>query len=118
MSDERSGVIREIVEREWRMFDRVHNEGGRADCQDDWQTFRAMRESQMKAWTEDTLQAYRNDLEQAEAEGRNLVEEKYARMMASTAPERYARLERFLPRVSEEKRQAVERIVKAQMDAL
>ena len=34
-----------IVAAEWFMFDKVNNIGGRADCQDDLETFSIMRRS-------------------------------------------------------------------------
>ena len=68
----REALISGIVLREWRMFTTVRNEGGRADCQDDWPTFRVMRSSQLEAWQTDTLRSYDDDLIRAEREGRSL----------------------------------------------
>ena len=48
-------LVCHIVSAEWTMFDKVHNCGGRACCQDDWGTFEIMRGSQMEAWPEDLL---------------------------------------------------------------
>ncbi len=98
--DERSRLIEQIVRQEWRQFDRVQNEGGRADCQDDWKTFEIMRSSQFLAWETPVLQSYLADLRAAEARGWNLLTEKYARMMESTAPERYAAMADRLPQRS------------------
>ncbi len=39
----REELIDAIVLHEWQQFDKVKNEGGRADCQDDWNTFSIMR---------------------------------------------------------------------------
>lgn len=36
-------VIEKIIELEWNQFQAVHNEGGRASCQDDRETFDIMR---------------------------------------------------------------------------
>ncbi|MDY2738998.1 MAG: DUF4125 family protein [Acidaminococcus sp.] len=36
-------LIQRIIEREWTLFDEVHNIGGRASCQDDRETFFIMR---------------------------------------------------------------------------
>ena len=38
-------LVEKIVNLEWEAFDQVDNEGGRADCQDDFQTFSIMRKS-------------------------------------------------------------------------
>lgn len=78
--------------------------------------FEVMRASQFTAWPQELLTSYLDDLREADACGRNLVTEKYARMMASTAPEIYARdLEPHLPRVSEARIAQQERIIKRQL---
>ena len=81
----------QIVEHEWAQFQRVNNDGGRADCQGNWPTFHQMRISQFLTWPLALLDSYASDLDDADATGRNLLTEKYARMMASTEPARYAR---------------------------
>ena len=39
-------LVDAVVALEWKAFDKVKNLGGRADCQDDWNTFQIMRKSQ------------------------------------------------------------------------
>lgn len=78
-----------IVGLEFAQFQRTRNEGGRAECQDDWPTFHQMRLAQFLAWPAELLRSYRADLDSSVAQGRNLITEKYARMMATTEPERY-----------------------------
>lgn len=96
--DERLWVAQAVVEHEWDQFQRVNNEGGRADCQGDWPTFHQMRLSQFLVWPLPLLESYAADLDDADSRGRNLLTEKYARMMVSTEPERYAReIGPFLP---------------------
>lgn len=90
-------LIDYIVDKEWKMFDRVQNEGGRASCQNDPATFRIMRASQFMTWPEDLLKSYLADLEAAERAGRNLLTEKYAFMMESTAPLEFRRIRHLLP---------------------
>lgn len=109
--DDTARLIGEIVRHEWRQFDGVKNEGGRADCQDDWQTFEIMRSSQFLVWEEPVLRSYLRDLEAAEAAGWNLLTEKYARMMASTAPAEYAALADRLPPRSAERLSLQEEVV-------
>lgn len=87
----RLATAAQIVEHEWAQFQRVNNDGGRADCQGDWPTFHQMRISQFLTWPILLLDSYAADLDDADATGRNLLTEKYARMMASTEPDRYAR---------------------------
>ena len=70
----------EIVALEFGLFDKVNNIGGRASCQDDFQTFEAMRGAQFDAWNDTMRESYLADLTAAKERGRNLVEEKYAYM--------------------------------------
>lgn len=74
-----------------------------AHCQDDWETFRLMRTSQMRAWDQPLLDSYLDDLRSAQTEGRNLLCEKYAYMMERTSPAEYAVLRDYLPVPSLEK---------------
>lgn len=85
-----TAVLREIVALEWEQFDRVEGMFGRASCQDDLQSFFVYRLAQHLAFPRAALPYILDDLRSAEAGGRNLVEEKYARMMEATDPERYA----------------------------
>lgn len=94
--------IERLAALEWSLFQETRNEGGRASCQDDWETFHTMRTSQAMGWSEEMVRAWTGDLEEAKRHGRNLVTEKYARMMAYTAPEAYRELEPALPPVPEE----------------
>lgn len=104
-------LINDIIEREWHMFDQVENEGGRAGCQDDEWTFYAMRYSQHSAFSTAMLESYRQDLEQAQQEGRNLLTEKYAYMMEFTEPDYFDKnLKPYLPSISPEKEELVDRI--------
>jgi len=108
-------LVDKIVELEWKQFDKVKNEGGRADCQDNWGTFSIMRKSQYLAWTEELLESFYGDLLTADAKGWNLIMEKYARMMQSTAPEKYAELEKELPVLNEDRIAIQEAIIKIQV---
>ena len=108
-------LIEAIVQLEWKQFDKVQNEGGRADCQDDYQTFSIMRKSQYMTWPEELLSSFYGDLVTAESKGWNLIMEKYARMMKSTTPEKYARLEKELPVLNEERIAIQEEIIKIQV---
>lgn len=113
--EEREALIDEVIEREWEQFQYVKNEGGRASCQDDHETFVIMRKSQFMNWTQELLESYRQDLIEAEAAHWNLLTEKYARMMESTAPERYAELADILPKRSKERIQMQEEMIAQQI---
>jgi len=109
------GLVNKVVEAEWKAFDEVQNEGGRASCQDDWNTFSKMRKSQYMTWSVEMLESFLDDMENAKARGWNLITEKYGRMEASTAPEEYAKIEASLPPRDERTRAIVEEIVKVQV---
>ncbi len=108
-------LVNRVVEAEWEAFDQVKNEGGRASCQDDWNTFSKMRKSQYMTWSIEMIESFLEDMESAKAAGWNLITEKYGRMEASTAPEEYAKIEASLPARDERTRAIVEEIVKTQV---
>lgn len=108
-------IIEKIVNIEWDMFQASKNEGGRADCQNNYNTFTLMRRSQFMAWNEELLKSYLSDLEDGEKSGRNLVTEKYARMMKSTAPKEYESFKDTLPAIDDERRTIAEQIIAIQV---
>lgn len=108
-------LIDDIVQLEWQAFGSVQNEGGRASCQEDLDTFRIMRKSQFLTWDAATLGCYHADLERAAQLGRNLIQEKYARMMISTAPAQYAEFAHQLPALSAWQQRSIERIIEIQL---
>ena len=55
---ERRELERQIVEKEWLMFQQVQGVNGRAACQDDWTTFLIMRLSQFEGWDTINLKTY------------------------------------------------------------
>ncbi len=112
----KTALINEMVSLEWEAFDQVENEGGRADCQDDWNTFSIMRKSQYLTWSEEMIKSYISDFRRANARGWNLITEKYGRMMESTAPSHYAKLKDSLPELPEVKKEIIEEIIKIQVD--
>lgn len=115
MGEQKMDYVMEIVKLEWQQFDQVKNEGGRADCQDDWNTFSIMRKSQYLAWPKELQESFLRDLQAAQQKGWNLITEKYARMMESTAPHKYQELESSLPKLSEERIAIQEEIIKVQV---
>lgn len=108
-------LIREIAEAEFAAFDRVRNTGGRAFCQNDWPTFSIMRRSQYMTWSRKLLLQYLYEFRAELGRGRNLVEEKYGRMMESNYPEEYEKIRDRFPALSPEKKQIVEAIVQLQV---
>lgn len=105
-----------IVREEWQQFQGVNNEGGRAACQGNWPTFHQMRLSQFLTWPHDAKISYLADLRQAAQQGRNLLTEKYARMMQSTDPDYYrTNLEPYLPTLSTARIEQQECIIATQV---
>lgn len=109
-------LISEIVAMEWEMFQNVPNAGGRAACQNKGATFKIMRTSQLTAWSEPLLESYKLDLQEAQVQGRNLLTEKYANMMAWTDPEDYAKIAHLLPELTPAKKQLIVNITKIHME--
>lgn len=108
-------LVEEIARLEFEAFDKVHNVGGRASCQNDWATFSIMRKSQYLTWNRTMLLQYLYDFRREYERGHNLIEEKYGRMMESTAPGEYERIKDHFPTLSQEKKQIIEQIVKLQV---
>ena len=105
-------TIARIIEIEWDMFQHVNNIGGRASCQDNKRTFVIMRQSQFENWTDELLHAYLVYIVKAEAEGRNLIAEKYGRMMKYTAPKYYEeQIKPYVPALSEKAEQTIDDII-------
>lgn len=108
-------LVEEIAKLEFEAFDKVQNEGGRASCQNDWPTFSIMRKSQYLTWDREMLMQYLYDFRREYKRGHNLIEEKYGRMMESTAPEEYEKIKGHFPELSPEKKAIIEQIVGLQV---
>lgn len=108
-------LVEDIARLEFEAFDKVHNEGGRASCQNDWPTFSIMRKSQYLTWNRTMLLQYLYDFHREYVRGHNLIEEKYGRMMESTAPERYREMKDRFPELTEEKKRIIEQICAMQV---
>ncbi len=108
-------LAEKIARTEFTAFDKVKNQGGRAGCQDDWFTFSIMRKSQYLTWTKEMLLQYLYDFTREYERGHNLIEEKYGRMMESTALEEYEKMKEHFPVLSAEKKAIIEEIVRIQV---
>lgn len=108
-------LVEMVADLEFEAFDKVKNEGGRASCQNDWKTFSIMRKSQYLTWNRTMLMQYLFDFRREYSRGHNLIEEKYGRMMESTAPERYQEIKDYFPELSPEKKGIIEQICAMQV---
>jgi len=100
----------EILDIEWEMFHTVQSVDGPTACQQDRKTFEIMRSSQIMAWNEEVAASYLEDLHRAKAAGRNLMTEKYARMMEYTSPCEFRRISSSLPALEQEALPLIERL--------
>jgi hypothetical protein len=76
-----------------------------------------MRMSQFLAWPLDLQESYKQDLERANSNGGNLITEKYARMMESTAPEIFERtIKPYIKPILEPRKSAQEQIILTQVE--
>jgi hypothetical protein len=103
-------TLQEIVDIEWDMFHNVQSMDGPVACQEDPKTFDIMRSSQLRSWSQEAAESYLGDLKRAQAQDRNLMTEKYARMMQYTAPCEFRRIEPDVPRLDPEAEAIVERL--------
>ena len=114
--ESREELINIIVKAEWEMFQDVNKGGGvRSSCQEDPKTFEIMRSSQFAAWSDKMLESYMADLEDAKVSSRNLLTEKYARMMESTSPLEYAKIKDKLPVLDPENSLLIDKILKIEL---
>lgn len=111
MNLKKEHIIKEILLKEWKMFTKVRNKGREAPCQKDQDTFIIMRSSQFESLPINILKSYFHDLEITEREGRNLMTEKYARMMESTTPSEYEEIKNLLVGIDSVSQKYVEEII-------
>ena len=76
---ERDELIQQILQTELEMFLAVQAREP-VSCQQDPEGFRMNRAAQFSVWSDQTLASYKDDLEQAVEQDRNLMTLKYARM--------------------------------------
>lgn len=108
-------LIKEIIRKEWMQFQKVRNQGGRAPCQNDYQTFVIMRMSQFSTWSDDICRSYLDDLDEAEKQGRNLLSEKYAYMMQRTDPAGFEKIKHLIPPISQNKQRVIDVVADVQL---
>lgn len=104
-------TLRKILDIEWGMFHNVQSMDGPAACQQNPKMFELMRSSQIESWSQEVAESYLDDLRRARAEDRNLMTEKYARMMQYTSPCEYRRIEPSVRLLQPEAEAVIERLL-------
>lgn len=95
--------VQELLDLEWRLFDAAPQAGQRSAQFEDREQFIVTRSAQLAAWSPELLESWRQDLQSAQAKGRNPINEKYIYMLEQVDPERYAALKSDIPEASLEK---------------
>lgn len=103
-------MIKEIIQREWDFFQHVSNIGGRASCQNDFETFYLQRKGQFEVFYPEVNESYLQDLKLYKEIGRNPIMEKYGYMMESTDPEYYKTIKDQLPARTDEQMAIIDSI--------
>lgn len=116
MSMDKQAMIDRLSDLEWEDFQKLNNIGGRANCQNNRGEFDANRKSQFASWNDATLESYLRDVEASQIKGRNLVWERYARMMESTSPLEYSLIADKLPALSGLAKELTEDMVAKQVE--
>ena len=112
----REELIKEIIDREWEMFSVLKNTGGVAECQNNKPEFIIMRSGQWDNLPDKILESYKQDLIEAKKSGRNLLEEKYIRMMEYSAPSEFDGVKHLLPNISNGSLTLIKQIEKIYLD--
>ena len=112
----REELIKEIIDREWEMFSVLKNTGGVAECQNNKPEFIIMRSGQWDNLPDKILESYKQDLIEAKKAGRNLLEEKYIRMMEYSAPSEFEEVKHLLPNISNGSLTLIKQIEKIYLD--
>ena len=112
----REELIKEIIDREWEMFSVLKNTGGVAECQNNKPEFIIMRSGQWDNLPDKILESYKQDLIEAKKAGRNLLEEKYIRMMEYSAPSEFDGVKHLLPNISNGSLTLIKQIEKIYLD--
>ncbi len=114
MANIKADRVENILKIEFDMMQNTQNIGGRASCQDDWETFYIMRGSQYASWRDDMLEFWEDFVTKCHEQGRNMVTEKYAKMMRFTDPLYYdMNLKPFLHETPQESFPLIDEIVTA-----
>lgn len=105
---EHKELVAAVLDKEWQMT--LELEGVKENEQQEKLMFETVRGANFDAWSDDMLEAYIADLTEAELNGRNIIREKFVRMIKNSAPEEYERQKQLLTELGEEKQNLIDRI--------
>lgn len=109
---EKLDLIDKILEKEWKLFSKLNNIGGRASCQDNQEEFFLMRKAWWQTFNFETLSSYFKDLS---SEYANPLYQKYGYMMKYNMPNEYEKIKFSLKELNKEKINLVNKIMKIYM---
>ena len=107
--------VQELLDLEWRLFDAAPQAGQRPARPEDREQFCIIRSAQLSIWPPELRESWRQDLLNAQAEGRNLINEKYIYMLERVNQKQCDKLNLDLPAANIEKLWLVDWICTAEV---
>lgn len=83
-----------------------------------FETLEVMKLNRYRTWNEEMITQYIYDYNCEKVKGRDIISEKYLRMLESTDQDEYRKIEDTLPKVSEEKKKIIDKLVFAEVGCL
>ena len=107
--------VQELLDLEWRLFDAAPQAGQRPARPEDREQFCIIRSAQLSIWPPELRESWRRDLLNAQAEGRNLINEKYIYMLERVNQKQCDKVNSDLPATNIEKLWLVDWICTAEV---
>ena len=107
--------VQELLDLEWRLFDAAPQAGQRPARPEDREQFCIIRSAQLSIWPPELRESWRQDLLNAQAEGRNLINEKYIYMLERVNQKQCDKVNSDLPATNIEKLWLVDWICTAEI---
>ena len=107
--------VQELLDLEWRLFDAAPQAGQRPARPEDREQFCIIRSAQLSIWPPELRESWRQDLLNAQAEGRNLINEKYIYMLERVNQKQCDKVNSDLPATNIEKLWLVDWICTAEV---
>ena len=107
--------VQELLDLEWRLFDAAPQAGQRPARPEDREQFCIIRSAQLSIWPPELRESWRQDLLNAQAEGRNLINEKYIYMLERVNQKQCDKVSSDIPAANIEKLWLVDWICTAEI---